>query len=126
MYFLFGKEIHRSMLVVLSWVVTCVYCCVAVAFWSEFLVEESDICSPQKDCFLHSKAENRFTRIENCTDLYDNITYDGYDSMYDIQCFRFSFGFADALRNAVGVLVLATVLMNMQAVHGVDCNLLSG
>ena len=61
--------------------VTSIYCCAAVAFWSTFLVEQTDSCNSQSDCFLYSTTEESMSvSEENCT-AYANSTYDMYINM---------------------------------------------
>lgn len=110
-YTICGRHVRPWLLVVLFMVVAFVFSCTVVAFWCEFLVDESSTCDRHMDCFARDSKgelvqEEPFS-MENCS-LHesDNFT---------IHCFRFAFSYADALGDAGGVLVLGTVIMNIQA-----------
>ena len=82
-----------------------VYCCALVAFWTEFLLEESDTCTPDMDCFVFHQGALPIN-FENCSEYEQN-------SSYTIECYRFVFDYAGALGNSGGVIVLATIIMNL-------------
>ena len=107
---IYGRRVHRLAMPVLFMVVTLVCSCTVVAFWTEFLVYETDHCDTNLDCFVQNISdgiEEYLPVMENCTDYeLENGT---------ISCFIFIFDYAGALGNAGGVLVLATIIMNVQA-----------
>ena len=107
-YFICERKIKPWLMAMLFMVVIFVCSCTAVAFWGEFLVKESFICEPGLDCFpfnQHGKAMSH--EPINCSD-YEN-------SNIIICCYQFVFSYGSALGNAGGVLVLASVVMNIQA-----------
>lgn len=108
-YIICGRHVRSWLLVVLFMVVAFVLSCTVVAFWCEFLVDESDRCDQHMDCFVRNDT-SEFQgplSMEDCMERQDlNDT---------IHCFRFAFSYADALGDAGGVLVLASVIMNVQA-----------
>lgn len=112
LYTICGRHVRPWLLAVLFIVVIFVCSCTVVAFWCTFLVNESDQCDPHMDCFArenfgeHDIVQND-PLMENCS-KFENDNY-------TIHCFIFSFNYADALGDAGGVLVLATVIMNIQA-----------
>lgn len=110
-YTVCGRHVRPWLLVVLFIVVAFVFSCTVVAFWCEFLVEESDQCNSHMDCFALNKSSKGVVSqeplMEKCFE-YENDSY-------NIHCFRFSFDYAGALGDAGGVLVLASVIMNVQA-----------
>lgn len=111
-YTICGRHVRPWLLAVLFMVVVFVCSCTAVAFWCAFLINESDKCDPHMDCFAREALGERDLvqnepLMENCSQ-YEN-------GNYTIHCFTFSFNYADALGDAGGVLVLATVIMNIQA-----------
>lgn len=108
-YIICGRHVRPWLLVVLFLVVVFVCTCTVVAFWCEFLITESDRCNSQMDCFALDTNYKPVEKnpLKNCTE-YEN-------GNYTIHCFRFIFNYADALGDAGGVLVLATVIMNIQA-----------
>ena len=110
-YSICGRHVRSWLLAVLFMVIIFVCTCTAVAFWNEFLVEQSQTCDSQMDCFgldLHTYSPLYQEPLANCTDFesMDNVT---------ISCYKFVFNYASALGNAGGVLVLASVIMNIQA-----------
>ena len=109
-YTVCGRHVRPWLLVVLFMVVVFVCSCTVVAFWCEFLVAEGNSCNDDDmDCFAINKKGGGVTQVpqENCTE-YQNDNY-------TIHCFRFSLDYAGGLGAAGGVLVLATVIMNVQA-----------
>lgn len=107
-----GRKMKPPALTVLFCLVIFVFCCTVVSFWSNFLVDESTRCTTNMDCFALNKttfiAVQEEPLKENCSE-YEN------DNNYTIHCYIFTFDYADALGDAGGVLVLATVIMNIQA-----------
>ena len=113
-YSICGRHIKSWLLAVLFMVVVFVCSSIVVAFWNEFLVEESYSCQLDVDCFVldengnplqqHPLAEENCTKFESSKDA--NVT---------LRCFKFVFNYASALGNAGGVLVLASAIMNIQA-----------
>ena len=114
-YSICGRHVKSWLLVVLFMVVVFVCSCVAVAFWSEFLVEESYHCQSDVDCFAldeHNTAlQQEPLSKENCTEVEAGGTA---ASNVTLHCFKFVFNYASALGNAGGVLVLASAVMNIQ------------
>ncbi len=108
-YSICGRHVRPWLLALLFLVVMFVCTCTLIAFWNAFLVDESMACNPNMDCFAinsttrKAKTENP---LINCTD---------YENDYTIHCYKFVFNYAGALGNAGGVLVLASVIMNVQA-----------
>ena len=113
-YSICGRHIKAWLLVVLFIVVVFVCSCVVVAFWSEFLVEESYHCQSDVDCFVLDENRNPLGQEaldrENCTEYESNEK-----ANVTLHCFKFVFNYASALGNAGGVLVLASAVMNIQA-----------
>ena len=113
-YSICGRHVKSWLLVVLFMVVVFVCSCVAVAFWSEFLVEESYHCQSDVDCFAldgyNSPLWQEPLSDENCTLVETSRS----DSNVTLHCFKFVFNYASALGNAGGVLVLASAVMNIQ------------
>ena len=86
-----------------------VFSCSAVAFWTTFLIDESDQCNPQMDCFTFCVLNDHrmLNPLENCT-YYE-------EKNCTIECFKFSFQYADALGNSGGVLALSKVIVSLHA-----------
>ena len=113
MYTIYGHPLHPRPMVLLFMAVIFVYCCTVIGFWSEFLVLETNQCDTTMDCFVQNKSQNGIVVgdplpvMETCSD-YEN------DNFY-VSCFKFVFDYAGAIGDAGGVLVLGSVIMNMQA-----------
>ena len=115
-YTVCGRHVKSWLLVVLFMVVVFVCSCVVVAFWNEFLVEESYSCHQSDvDCFLLDENDTPLHQEplarENCTEFELSES----SSNVTLRCFKFVFNYASALGNAGGVLVLASAVMNVQA-----------
>lgn len=108
-YSICGRHVRPWLLAVLFLVVMFVCSCTIIAFWNAFLVDESNHCTSNMDCF----AINSTTGYSITEDPLVNCSQ--YEQNYKIHCFRFIFDYASALGNAGGVLVLASVTMNVQA-----------
>lgn len=109
-YSICGRHVRPWLLAVLFLVVMFVCSCTLIAFWNTFLVDESMKCDSTMDCFaLNSSTWDSVTEepLTNCT------TYQ--DQNFTIHCYKFVFNYASALGDAGGVLVLASVIMNVQA-----------
>ena len=113
-YTLFGHRVRTWVMAVLFLVFTFVCCCTVVAFWSEFLVSETNHCDTSShtiDCFVQNISQDGYGEyipvMENCSD-YENDNF-------TVSCFKFVFDYAGALGNTGGVLVLASVIMNVQS-----------
>ena len=112
-YTIFGYHVRTWIMAALFMVVVLVCVCIVIAFWLEFLVSETNHCDTTMDCFVQNKSQNGLGEgsplpvMENCTD-YENDNY-------TVSCFKFVFDYANALGNTGGVLVLASVIMNLQA-----------
>ena len=113
-YTICGRHVKSWLLVVLFMVVVFVCSCVVVAFWNEFLVEESYSCQSDVDCFVLDENDTPLQQEplvkENCT-VFESTK----SSNVTLRCFKFVFNYASALGNAGGVLVLASAVMNVQA-----------
>ncbi len=110
-YSICGRHVRPWLLAMLFLVVMFVYTCTLIAFWNTFLVDESITCDSTMDCFaINSTTYSPISEepIENCT-KYEN------DENYTIHCYKFVFNYGSALGDAGGVLVLASVIMNVQA-----------
>lgn len=107
-YTICGRHVRPWLLAVLFMVVVFVCSCTVVAFWCEFLINESVRCDATMDCFARNVSRGEFFSVtDNCAEYEnDNNT---------VRCFSFSFDYANALGDAGGVLVLASVIMNVQA-----------
>lgn len=108
-YFICERQVRPWLMAVLFMVVIFVCSCTAVTFWGEFLIKETFTCDRALDCFPFDQHEKAMTHtpIVNCSAYEDtNVT---------IRCYQFVFSYASALGNAGGVLVLASVVMNIQA-----------
>ena len=83
----------------------------AVAFWSDFLLDEKDSCDDQFDCFAFdggafvSSNLVQSNPLENCTEFENGS--------HNIRCLRFSFDYANALGNAGGVLIISKVFASI-------------
>ena len=112
-YTIFGHRVRTWIMVVLFVVVILVHICTFIAFWFEFLVYETNHCDTTMDCFVQNKSQNGIgvgdplPVMENCSD-YENDNF-------SVSCFKFVFDYAGAIGDAGGVLVLASVIMNVQA-----------
>lgn len=108
-YTICNRHVRPWLLAVLFLVVAFVCTCTTVAFWCAFVIRESNECDTQMDCFALNKSGvvSDHPLNGNCSN-YENDNY-------TIHCFEFSFDYANALGNAGGVLVLASVIMNIQA-----------
>ena len=107
-YSIFGHRVRTWIMAVLFVVVVFVCSCTFVAFWSKFLVSETNHCDTTMDCFVWNiSLRDHLPVMENCSD-YENDNY-------TVSCFKFVFDYAGAIGDAGGVLVLASVIMNMQA-----------
>ena len=109
-YTICGRHVRPWLLVVLFMVVAFIFSCTLVAFWCEFLVDEGDRCDYHMDCFVKDDTGELIQQeplLDNCTEYQNNN--------YTIHCFRFTFDYATALGDAGGILVLGTVIMNVQA-----------
>ena len=113
-YSICGRHVKSWLLVVLFMVVVFVCSCVVVAFWNEFLVEESYSCQSDVDCFVLNENDTPLQQAplarKNCTEIESSE-----GSNVTLHCFKFVFNYASALGNAGGVLVLASAVMNVQA-----------
>ena len=112
-YTIHGRHVRPWLLAVLFMVLVFICNCTLVGFWCEFLIEEGTHCASNMDCFAWNKTGDgglvqKEALGENCS-TYDNR------SSFSIQCFRFSFDYATAMGNAGGVMVLARIIMNLQA-----------
>ena len=109
-YSICGRHVKPWLMALLFMVIMFVCSCTFVAFWSEFLVAETFSCDSGLDCFPFNSTGDLIQErpIENCSnfELMDDVT---------IRCYSFVFDYASALGNAGGVLVLASVVMNIQA-----------
>ena len=111
-YTICGRHVRPWLLIILFLVVVFVHSCTAVSFWCEFLIDESNHCDKHMDCF----ALNGTTLLEIEEDQQPLQNCSEYElQKYTIHCFRFSFDYATAIGNAGGVLVWATLVMNIQA-----------
>ncbi len=110
-YSLCGRRVRPWLLAMLFLIVMFVFSCTLIAFWNTFLVDESTSCDSSMDCFaLNSTTLNPISEepiTKNCTD-YENDNF-------TIHCYKFVFNYGSALGDAGGVLVLASVIMNVQA-----------
>ncbi len=108
-YSICGRHVRPWLLAMLFLVVMFVCTCTLIAFWNTFLVDESMTCDMNMDCFaINSTTGNAKTEnpLNNCT---------AYEDDYTIHCYKFVFNYPGALGDAGGVLVLASVIMNVQA-----------
>ena len=109
-YSICGRHVRPWLLAVLFLVVMFVCSCTMIAFWNTFLVDESRYCKSDMDCFaINSTTSAPLTEapLDNCSE---------YETQnYTIHCYKFVFNYASALGDAGGVLVLASVIMNIQA-----------
>lgn len=110
-YTICGRHVRPWLLAVLFMVVAFVCSCTVVAFWCEFLVSEGDHCNAHMDCF----AKNASHALVSNMPLSNDECWDYESRNYTIHCFKFSLDYAGALGAAGGVLVLASVIMNVQA-----------
>ena len=105
---IYGRIAGFGALYVQSTLIVIVFVCSALAFWSEFLLDENDRCDSQMDCFAFYAGNESVVEknpLENCTDFENNN--------YTIQCYKFVFDYADGLGNSGGVLILAKVVASL-------------
>ena len=106
---LYGREFGQKALLINFHIVTMVLSCAGLAFWSSFLLAESDQCDPRIDCFAFHAGNESIVQnnplMENCTN-YQN-------SNYTIQCYDFAFDYADGLGHSGGILVLSKVVVSL-------------
>ena len=122
-YTIHGRHVRPWLLAVLFMVLVFIFNCTLVGFWCEFLIEEGTQCTPEMDCFARNKSSSgsliqKESLGENCS-MYENQSF-------TIQCFKFSFDYATAMGNAGGVMVLARVIMNLQAVLWIGASSMKG
>jgi len=115
-YVICGRHVRPWLLILLFTAVIFVLCCTGVSFWCNFIVKESAHCDKHMDCFLLKNTKldevNGRHPLLNCSS-YENTLHD--NNSYSIQCFRFIFDYSSAIGDASGIVVLASVVMNIQA-----------
>ena len=106
-YYIYGRKVGPGILTALFIMVTYVLCCSAITFWSVFLIDESDTCNPNVDCFATNQSDGSRIElsIENCPE-YEK-------SNYTLECFKFVLNYAEAFGHSGGVLVLAKVVVSL-------------
>ena len=105
---LYGRPLYKCSVVTLLCAVLVIFTCVLVSFWSELVVDQSDVCSISKDCFAFHPNEGLPIQTEplsfqNCTSFQSEE--------FIIECFIFSFNYIDAIGNCGSVLIVGTFIM---------------
>ena len=76
----------------------------SLSFWASFIVNETVVCDPQLDCFLHHPSTHivfSSKRLDDCT---------SYDSTSGtVVCFQFVFDLTKGFSSAVGFMGVAVV-----------------
>ena len=109
---LYGRKLSKLKVVLLLQAIVIIFFCVLVSFWSELLVDQSDICNINMDCFAlnSSRAEpvqSDPLSYENCTEFQEDE--------YKIECYSFDFNYIDAIGNSGCVLIVGGFIMTTQA-----------
>ena len=119
---LYSREIRKGVLAALFLAEGIIMLCVAVSFWSEFLIEQVDQCTSHFDCFalLSGRPVQRAPLdMENCS-LYE------MSPNHTILCFRYAFNYIDAIGNSGSVLVIGTLVMNIHSAISAGAYTLKG
>ena len=110
-YIICGRHVRPWLLILLFTAVIFVLCCTGVSFWCNFIVRESTHCDKHMDCFVLE-----YTELVEVNGRYPLLNCSSYENAsYTIQCFRFIFDYSSAIGDASGIVVLASVVMNIQA-----------
>ena len=109
---LYGRKLSKFKVVLLLQAVMMIFFCVLVSFWSELLVNQSNICNNQLDCFALNSTDGGLVQFdplsyENCTEFQEDD--------YKIECYSFAFDYIEAVGNSGGVLIVGGVIMTTQA-----------
>ena len=106
-YSLFNRELSKRKMQYLFTALLTIYFCTVVSFWAQLLVDEGSQCDAHMDCFaLNGSLVQNSPLKGNCTYYEDNG--------YIIQCYRFYFNYVDAIGNSGSVIVVGSLVMNMQ------------
>ena len=84
--------------------------CSTATFVSEFFVDESSQCDVNLDCFAIDSTGSPIHQhplSNNCTEFKEGG--------YSIKCFRFALDYVSGISIAGGVMVIGSLLMNIQA-----------
>ena len=103
-FIFYNYEISSLQIFMLSTNTLMVFGPTFMSFWVSFIVNETFVCDPQLDCFLHYPSTHFFPsskRLDNCT---------SYDSTSGtVVCFQFVFDLTEGFSSAVGFMGVAVV-----------------
>ena len=112
-YIICGRHVRPWLLILLFTVVIFVMCCTGVSFWCNFIAMESNHCEKHMDCFAFNGS--KLVEINGQKPLLNCSVYESDTSHYDIHCFKFLFDYSGAIGDAGGIIIFASVIMNIQA-----------
>ena len=95
--------------------------CSTVAFVSEFFINESSQCDENLDCFAIDSTRSpvhQYPLSNNCIEFKE--------SGHSIKCFRFALDYVSGISVAGGVMVIGSLLMNIQAAAWAAFSYLNG
>ena len=113
---LYGQDIPGFPLTILFSAIVFVFCCALLSFWTEFLLNETDTCTPDMDCFAvytNYTEKGVIDYLKTSPINFEKCSEYEHKTNYTIRCFRFVFDYAGALGNSGGVIVLAKISMNL-------------
>ena len=103
-FIFYSHEISSLQIFMLSTITIMVFWPTFMSFWASFIVNETFVCDPQLDCFLHDPS----TLIVLSSEPLDNCTsYDGTNGT--VVCFQFVFNLTQGFSSAVGFMSVAVV-----------------
>ena len=123
-YVLYRRKIRKRIMAVLFLAEGIILLCVAVSFWSQFLVEEDTRCDSDFDCYALTVSDGMLVQ-ETQLDI-DNCSLFQRDPEYTLQCFRYAFNYIDAIGNAGSVLVIGSLVMNLHSAISAGAYTLNG
>ena len=82
-----------------STVATLSLCCIFIAFWASFLINQTFVCDPSMDCFVMSlQSHTKFPEpVEDCASVRSNTL---------VECFEFVFDTSMSVASCSGFLTL--------------------
>ena len=123
-YTLYHRKIRKRVMAVLFLAEGTILLCVAVSFWSQFLVEEDTRCDFDFDCYARTVSDRRLVQ-ETQLDMKTCLIYQE-DPEYTLQCFRYAFNYIDAIGNSGSVLVIGSLVMNLHSAISAGAYTLNG
>ena len=94
-------EISSSEIIMLSTATLMILGPTFLSFWVSFIVNETFVCDPKLDCFLHNSSSSDHEPLYNCT------SYDSTDGT--VGCFEFVFDLTKGFSSAVGFMGVGVV-----------------